>query len=180
LSAAAPAWPANAFWDFSLGVYAMPGVEAACLALQDESRLDVNMVLLAAWAAATGRPLDAAVAAQLRALSEPYQRTVMQPLREARRGLAAVALGAPLDALAAARRRRLKQVELDCERLEQLALAAALLAEPAPAAAGAGQAPVIAERFRRHLALLYPGRPLPEGPLAAIARAAAAADATSP
>jgi len=41
----------NPFWDFSLAVYRRPGVAAACLRLQDEAGVDVNLLLYFCWLA---------------------------------------------------------------------------------------------------------------------------------
>ena len=46
--------PSSRFWDFSLEIYAKPGVAQACLALQDECGADVNLLLFCCWAG----PLD--------------------------------------------------------------------------------------------------------------------------
>src|SRR5262245_52549781 len=39
----------NPFWQFSLGVYARPGVSASLLVLQDRWSVDVNLVLFSAF-----------------------------------------------------------------------------------------------------------------------------------
>ena len=41
--------PAESFWSFSLTVYGRPGVEAACLELQDRFGADVNLALYCLW-----------------------------------------------------------------------------------------------------------------------------------
>lgn len=156
-------WPASPFWDFSLALYARPGVEAACLELQDTHGLDVNLVLLAAWLAAAGRRLEAPLAMRLRALGDGYQARVMQPLREARRALKAHDPGADLDPVRAACRRALLRVELDLERLEQLQLERLVAA-----VAGDATTPP-ASLFAANLATLYPDRVLPRDPVAVLA-----------
>lgn len=163
MSAAGPAWPPSAFWDFSLDFYRRPEVEPACLALQDVHGLDVNLVVLAAWAAHTGRRLTPSLAGRLRALGDAYQADVMQPLRQARRALKSHAAGSALAPLLADRRRALLGLELDLERLEQLQLerllyeAESLRASPA------------AQLFVANLQLLYPDRGLPVAVLAVLA-----------
>jgi len=144
------AWPVSPFWDFSLEIYGRPGVEAACLALQDEHHLDVNLVLLAAWLAASGRRLPPSLAARLRRLGEDYQARIMQPLREARRALRVSAVDTDLDRLRAACRQSLLRAELDLERFEQVQLE--ILAE------GAEHDPASAPRLllSANLAALYP------------------------
>ena len=149
------AWPDSPFWDFSLALYTRPGVEAACLDLQETHRLDVNLVLLAAWLAQDGRCLAPPLAARMRELGDGYQARVMQPLREARRALKAHDPGADLDPLRADCRRALLAVELDLERLEQLQLATL--------AAGAGNDATSPPEalLQRNLEVLYPDRELP-------------------
>ncbi len=46
------------FWRFSLATYRKPGVATACLALQDECGVDVNLMLFLLWLAANGRQLS--------------------------------------------------------------------------------------------------------------------------
>ncbi|HKS89918.1 MAG TPA: TIGR02444 family protein, partial [Stellaceae bacterium] len=51
----------EAFWRFSLALYARPGVAEALIALQDRAGRDVNLMLFALWfGAVRGRRLDAA------------------------------------------------------------------------------------------------------------------------
>jgi uncharacterized protein (TIGR02444 family) len=106
-------------WEFSLALYARPGVPEACLALQDRHGLDVNLVLACLWAAASGRGrLDGARIAALRDASQAWQETVVAPLRGIRRRLK----GWPESAF----REQVKALELEAERIEQRLLAAAL------------------------------------------------------
>ncbi|NQV80742.1 MAG: TIGR02444 family protein [Alphaproteobacteria bacterium] len=44
-------------WDFAVRIYAHPGVEAACLELQDKWHADVPVLIYALWAGAQGRHL---------------------------------------------------------------------------------------------------------------------------
>src|SRR3954451_355651 len=49
----------EAFWRFSLALYARPGVAEALIALQDRAGLDVNLILFGLWAGARhGRNLE--------------------------------------------------------------------------------------------------------------------------
>jgi uncharacterized protein (TIGR02444 family) len=173
MSAAGPSWPPSAFWDFSLDLYRRPEVESACLVLQDAHGLDVNLVMLAAWAAHTGRRLELSLAGRLRALADAYQADVMQPLRQTRRALKAHAPSSALAPLLADRRRALLGLELDLERLEQLQLEK-LLDE-----AGSVRAQPAAQLFVANLEQLYPGRALPAPVLAVLASTLADSDATA-
>ena len=135
------------FWTFSLRFYAAPRVPAACLALQDGSGVDVNVLLFALYAARRGRRLRAADVARLIDALSVWKDEVVVPLRLVRR-----ALKEPppvIDATAGeALRNRVKAVELEAERLEQEALFAAFplddLGVPAPDPAAAARANVAA------------------------------------
>src|SRR5262249_58654563 len=50
---------ASPFWTFSLGYYRGAGVSEACLELQDNCGVDVNVVLLLLWLASQKRRLAA-------------------------------------------------------------------------------------------------------------------------
>jgi len=112
--------PGASLWDFSLAVYAQPGVAEACLGLQDRHGLDVNLLLACCWAGRRGERLDAAALDRLDARVGDWRREVVAPLRALRRRLKAGFAGFD----AAALRERVKALELEAERLEQQALAA--------------------------------------------------------
>ncbi|HEY3910698.1 MAG TPA: TIGR02444 family protein [Stellaceae bacterium] len=75
-------------WRFALGYYALPGVAAALVALQDGQRLDVSLALFAVWHGISGRGrLDRQqLAAGDRAIHE-IRSAVIEPLRALRRRL---------------------------------------------------------------------------------------------
>lgn len=117
-------FPEHPFWDFSLEVYTAPGVGEACLRLQERHQVDVNILLFCLWAGASGRgalgegEMEAAVSA-VRA----WHDQVVRPLRAVRtrmKGGMPPASGATVESL----RQRIQKVEIDCERTEQLMLAA--------------------------------------------------------
>lgn len=111
------------FWQFSLRVYREPQVAEACLALQEQCGVDVNLLLYLLWQAQQGRRLAAADVAALEAKVGPWRERTIIPLRNLRR-----ALKSPPDLLdpatAEAYRNRIKSVELEAERLQQEAMAA--------------------------------------------------------
>ena len=113
--------PENPFWQFSLQVYAAPGVAQACLALQDRHGVDVNLLLFACWAGTCGRSLDSSAFRRLADASDAWQADVVAPLRRARRALKPYP-GAEEGGL----RQSLQEAELRAERLEQDRLHAAL------------------------------------------------------
>jgi len=47
--------PTHPFWEFSLTVYAENVVKLACLALQEQRGMNINIILFACWLAKTGR-----------------------------------------------------------------------------------------------------------------------------
>ncbi|HYD99507.1 MAG TPA: TIGR02444 family protein [Alphaproteobacteria bacterium] len=107
---------AAALWAFALRVYARPGVQPACLALQDGHGRDVLLLLWAAWLGGLGHRLTAAEAAGAEAALAPWREAVVRPLRAVRRGLKAGPPPAPSPATEALRD-RVKAAELEAERL---------------------------------------------------------------
>jgi len=111
-------------WNHALALYARPGVEAACLALQGAGG-DVCLLLCGTWLQARGVAPQGQRIAALRQLAEPWQRDVITPLRALRRQWREHALADPQLAVL---REQVKGLELQAERtlLEHLeALASA-------------------------------------------------------
>jgi uncharacterized protein (TIGR02444 family) len=112
---------ASPFWRFSLDLYADQAVGGACIALQDEAGVDVNVLLYVLWAASRGRRLAESEVREIVAAVEDWRTGVVVPLRTARRRLRTTP--AAVDADGVARLRQLvKKVELEAERLQQEAL----------------------------------------------------------
>tara|TARA_R110000868_G_scaffold30212_18_gene112050 strand:- start:85 stop:672 length:588 start_codon:yes stop_codon:yes gene_type:complete len=118
---------AQAFWRFSTGLYAAPGVEAHLLTLQDRDKLDVNLALFCLFAAHVRRPLDYAAVEAMRALAIAWGLGVVAPLRQARR---AMKPRASESEVAAGLRNEVKAIELAAEKAMQTALAHLLFAVP--------------------------------------------------
>lgn len=126
---------ADGFWAYSLRVYAQPGVSAACLRLQDEADLDVNLLLLALYAGRIDRDIGIEDWQRLDALVAPLREHLIQPLRHARRWLKQqppIPLQ-PARGGASELRPALAELELQAERQVQ-----ALLEEALPSCAGSG------------------------------------------
>ena len=115
--------PANPFWRYSLRTYRSPGVEQACLALQERCGADVNLLLFCGWTGRQGRVLDAQDLSAAIDRVGAWQSEVIAPLRRARRAIKQQPAGGPAAALAPPFRRRLALIELDLERAEQALLA---------------------------------------------------------
>jgi uncharacterized protein (TIGR02444 family) len=108
------------FWRFSLRFYRQSEVADACIALQEQAGVDVNLLLFLLWHATQKRALSQADVAQLERRIAPWRNTTVIPLRTMRR-----ALKSP-PTLAGARaelfRTKIKAVELEAERLQQEAM----------------------------------------------------------
>ena len=112
---------AEPFWAFSLALYAEPAVASACLRLQDEAGLDVNLALFCVYAEQVlGRALDRTALAALAAAVASWNETVVKPLRTLRQGLR--------EAGEAALRDRVKEAELMAEAAAQRRILAAFAA----------------------------------------------------
>jgi uncharacterized protein (TIGR02444 family) len=109
------------FWRFSLRLYRAPGVGDACIALQEEAGVDVNLLLFLLWQATQQRAFSAADIKALDQTIGGWRDTTVIPLRNVRR-----ALKSPPGLVAAnaaeAFRTRIKAVELEAERLQQEAM----------------------------------------------------------
>jgi uncharacterized protein (TIGR02444 family) len=109
------------FWRFSLGFYRRSAVAEACIALQEQAGVDVNLLLYLLWQASQGRALAVDDVAALEQKISPWRQATVIPLRAVRRALkyppALVASGS-----AEAFRNRIKAVELEAERLQQEAM----------------------------------------------------------
>lgn len=132
-------WPAEPFWTFSLELYARPGVERACLHLQDRRGLDVNLVLLCCWLGTRGRSLDPVLLGQVRESVADWRVRVIQPLREVRRTLKdRVQVEPDLVGPVERMRRAVQGSELDAEHLEQVLLARGVRSVPDRGSPGPG------------------------------------------
>jgi len=118
------------FWRFSLRLYRAPGVGDACIALQEEAGVDVNLLLFLLWQATQQRALTAADIKALDATIGGWRDTAVIPLRNVRRALKA-APGLVDPNTAEAFRTRIKAVELEAERLQQEAMYALAATMPA-------------------------------------------------
>ena len=107
----------SGFWNFAVAGYGRDGVSSACLALQESTGADVNVVLFCVWLASGGQSLSP-ILGEVLAISRRWQ-AVIAPLRQARRELKAL----QDENAARTLRDRVKAAELDAERCECEALA---------------------------------------------------------
>jgi uncharacterized protein (TIGR02444 family) len=103
------------FWDWAVAGYGAPGVEDACLELQDAGGQNVPLLLWAAWCAATGRRVDRETIEAACDAARAWETTAVAPLRAVRRTLKTRSLDMD-DADREAIRAQVKAVELEAER----------------------------------------------------------------
>ncbi len=122
-------------WSFALSTYARPGVEAACLRLQEQGA-DVCLLLCGAWLEQRGVAVRTERIEALKQIAGPWQTQVVKPLRQMRVQWRALS---QQDEPLASLRERVKALELEAER-ELLARLEALSQEW-PTEMGAGHQP---------------------------------------
>ena len=108
-------------WRFSLNFYRQAGVAEACIALQDDCGVDVNLMLFLLWLAAGGRQLSAQNIKELDEAVRSWRDLTIVPIRDVRRKLKAAATLVETGKQEAFRT-RIKAIELEAERLQQEAL----------------------------------------------------------
>ncbi len=119
-------------WSFATALYARPGVEAACLSLQQQGA-DVCLLLCAAWlqqqnVVCTPERVDA-----LGAIAGPWQQDVVTPIRQLRQGWREAAAH---DKALMALREQVKVLELHAEQQQLKRLQQATSSWPTGEAGG--------------------------------------------
>jgi len=161
------------FWKFSIKFYAVPGVAQACIDLQDEAKVDVNILFFLLWNATQGRAFKKADVGEVERMIGAWRDMAVVPIRNVRRALKSPPAVMPPEA-SEGFRTRVKAVELEAERLQQEALyelaQSSRLGQPSASPARAARTSVDA----------YQGvlGPFPPGPLDTVLSAFAKFDAT--
>ncbi len=102
----------NPFWDYSLRIYSSLEVREACLYLQSQYRVDVNVMLYVVWQAARGRALNIDQLQSLDRSVQAWRESAVLPLRALR-----VQLRGQLDTEPV--RDKIKSAELEAEHYQQ-------------------------------------------------------------
>jgi uncharacterized protein (TIGR02444 family) len=112
---------ATPFWRFSLHFYRQPGVSDACIALQDDCGVDVNLLLFLLWLADDGQLLSVGDVRRLDDTVRDWRDLTIIPIRNARRKLKGVETLVE-SGKQEVFRNKVKALELEAERLQQEAL----------------------------------------------------------
>ncbi|MBZ0215924.1 MAG: TIGR02444 family protein [Fimbriimonadaceae bacterium] len=145
-------FPDIPFWGYSLQVYGKQNVPAACLRLQENLQVDVNILLFCCWTASVGYPLfSEPLMARIAGQVAEYHEMVVKNLRVARNVLKGGYAPLP-DALSATLRKHILSVEVDCEYGEQVILAQQI--DHLGEASGVANAQAGAENLRTYLRYL--------------------------
>lgn len=112
--------------------YRSDGVPEACLSLQDDHTVDVNMLLYCCWCGERVGPFDDALFDAAVAFSESWFENVVVKLRDARRWMKQDGCHtAPIEEEPCLRlREKIKQVEFAAEKLQEEALESLLSNRP--------------------------------------------------
>jgi uncharacterized protein (TIGR02444 family) len=109
----------NLFWDFSVNIYGHDGVPAACLALQENCEIDVNMILFCCWAGEIGAGrLDVQDLRTALGAINGWHREIVRGLRMVRNHLTTGFRGFD-DEIVRTFRQKILNLELESERMEQ-------------------------------------------------------------
>ena len=109
------------FWRFSLQLYRQPAAADACIQLQDEAGVDVNLLFFLLWLALQRRAFSESEVEWLESKVGPWRDATVIPIRNVRRALKvppALIGGATAELF----RTKIKAVELEAERLQQEAM----------------------------------------------------------
>lgn len=109
------------FWNFSVATYGKAGVAEACLHLQEQLGIDVNVLLYCCWYGCTRGTLDRAALQRILSFAEPWAENVVRPLRAARTWMKAVGCDQPFvpGDECMALREEIKRAELKAEHLQE-------------------------------------------------------------
>lgn len=114
-------FPDSQFWNYSTQIYQLAEVESSCLHLQNCFEADVNILLYCCWLAEQGIELDAQDIQRLIAATQPWQTSMIKPLREARKMMKQHIIAMPSEMLEQTIA-NISEMELNAEHMAQLSL----------------------------------------------------------
>ena len=121
-------FPDSELWTFSTQTYQIPEVEQACLNLQNNFHADVNIILYCCWMGEKRLTLALDDILLLIQTAEPWQNSILVPLRDARRVIKQHIIAMPTDLLEQTIS-NMTEMELNAEHMEQQALEKAIATE---------------------------------------------------
>jgi uncharacterized protein (TIGR02444 family) len=107
----------NEFWRFSLSVYKQNEVAQECLALQETSDTNINLLLFCAWAGTQGIVLSSENIETASMAVAVWEETIVRALRGMRQKIKSFGAAGLEDF-----RARVKDIELEAEKVEQAIL----------------------------------------------------------
>ena len=103
-------------WEFSLELYGRPGVQSACLSLQEDMGMDVNILLYCCWRG----PMETEELESLMTKLGPWQRGVVSGLRTVRQLIKPMIKDlSEHSEVVAQLRTKIAGLELEAEKLQQ-------------------------------------------------------------
>ena len=103
-------------WEFSLELYGRPGVQSACLSLQEDMGMDVNILLYCCWRG----PMETEELESLMTKLGPWQRGVVSGLRTVRQLIKPMIKDlSEHSEVVAQLRKKIAGLELEAEKLQQ-------------------------------------------------------------
>lgn len=121
-------FPDSQLWNYSTQIYQLAEVESSCLHLQNNFDADVNILLYCCWLAEQGIELNAQDTQQLIAATQPWQTTMIKPLRAARKAMKQHIMALPAEKLEQTIS-NISEMELNAERMAQYSLEKAIRLE---------------------------------------------------
>lgn len=111
-------------WDYSTALYQQKGIGSACLSLQDQYGLDVNLILFCLWYGELFGKLTNHQLSQILEVSHHWSKLTVTPLRNVRRSLKSdsVLSETPEYEKISNWRERVKDLELAAEKIQQTIL----------------------------------------------------------
>lgn len=110
------------FWPFSLALYSKTDIAEQCLRLQNQYHLDINLLLYCCWRAQLGQELSVKEIELAVKFSTLWRQQTVQPLRTIRKALKGLQMPPIPPQQIEALRHSVKEIELESEKLQQLAL----------------------------------------------------------
>ena len=109
----------TSLWDFSNQLYDREGIASVCLDLQDDYRLDVNLLLFCCWCAHFEKELPEEIWQRILGFSNEWRSQVVKPLRDVRKWMKLESSPYSRETQFSVLRDRIKMDELAAEKIQQ-------------------------------------------------------------